>query len=183
MKTLKYMSAFYTEFLDMLMSNGMFNGLTLVLCFVWLCINVNWLQKEHAIIESLNKLSSFRLDLSLIIFSYNVCATGISFSFIESPNITIHQKADYHCYVDTEGVTIQWQVDGTPSTSEKVASLGIVTTGVGTSNSSLSIPGTTESSNGTIVTCIASGLVNGKLYINSSSATLYVQGQSHIAGC
>ena len=81
----------------------------------------------------------------------------------------------FHCYVDTEGVSIQWQVNGTLSTSEKVTSLGVVTTGVGTSNSSLSIPGV-ATIDGTIVTCIASGLVNGELYINSSSATLYIQG-------
>ena len=96
-------------------------------------------------------------------------------NFISSPTITVYQTGVFHCYVDTEGVTIQWQVNGTLSTSEKMTSLGIVTTGLGTGNSSLSIPGV-ATIDGTIVTCIASGLVNGKQYFNSSSATLYIQG-------
>ena len=67
--------------------------------------------------------------------------TGVSFIFISSPNITVNQTGVFHCYVDIKGVTIQWQVNGTLSTSEKVTSFDIVTTGGGTSNSSLSIPG------------------------------------------
>ena len=99
-----------------------------------------------------------------------------SLVFIESKNITQTQTADYQCYIGIEGVTIQWHVDGTPSTSEKVTSLGIVTTGAATSNSSLSIPGAAISAGSTIVTCIASGLVNEEFYNNKSSATLYIQG-------
>ncbi len=95
----------------------------------------------------------------------------MSFTFISSPNITVSQTGVFHCWVDTEGVIIQWQVDGTTSTSDEVTSLGIVTTGAATSNSSLSIPGVDNDQ--TSVTCIASGFVNG---FNSSSAILYIQG-------
>ena len=114
---------------------------------------------------------------SVLYYKYTFVTVAASFVFNTPENITINQTAVYHCYVDIEGVSIQWQVNGTLSTSEKVISLGIVTIGVGTSNSSLSIPGA-ENVGITVVTCIASGLVNGKLYINSSSANLYVQGQS-----
>ena len=101
--------------------------------------------------------------------------SGVSFNFISSPNITINQTAVYQCCVDSQSVAIQWQVNGTPSTSDKVTSMGIVTTGAATSNSSLSIPGVIEY-DGIVVTCIAAGVVNGELYINTSSATLYIQG-------
>ena len=110
-----------------------------------------------------------------IIIIDDLYLTGVAFNFISSPNITVNQTGVFHCYVDTEGVSIQWQVNGTLSTSEKVTSLGVVTTGAATSNSSLLIPGVVENDQ-TIVTCIASGLVNGKQYFNSSSTTLYIQG-------
>ena len=51
--------------------------------------------------------------------------------------------------------------------------LGIVISG-GTQNSSLNIQGTEL--NNTIVTCIASGLVDMMGYLNTSSATLFIQG-------
>ena len=81
----------------------------------------------------------------------------------------------FQCSVDTEGVTIQWTVNDSSSTSSFITNQSIVTEGAGTQNSKLTIP-EDPTLNGTNVTCIGTGLVNGKLYINSSSAVLYIQG-------
>ena len=83
----------------------------------------------------------------------------------------------YKCSVIGDGVTIQWTVNGYSSTSSIITNQNIVTEGVGTMNSKLTIPGD-PTLNGTTVTCIGSGVVNGKHYINSSSAILYIQGTS-----
>ena len=61
------------------------------------------------------------------------------------------------------------------STDSSIIDLGIITYGVGTQNSSLTIPGNPELNN-TIVTCIASGLVDMMGYLNTSNATLFIQG-------
>ena len=104
-----------------------------------------------------------------------ICTTiGVQFSFSPS-NITIHQTAVYKCSVDNNGVSIQWNVNGLLSTDSSITDLGIITYGVGTQNSSLTIPGNPELNN-TIVTCIASGLVDMMGYFNTSSATLFIQG-------
>ena len=81
----------------------------------------------------------------------------------------------YQCSVDTEGVTIQWTVNGSSSFSSFITNKGIVTEGVATQNSKLTIPGD-PTLNGTNVTCIGSGVVNGKGYLNTISAVLYIQG-------
>ena len=81
----------------------------------------------------------------------------------------------YQCSVDTEGVSITWTVNGSSSTSSFITNQNIVTEGVGTRNSKLTIPGD-PTLNGTTVTCIGAGLVNGKGYFNTSSAVLYIQG-------
>ena len=81
----------------------------------------------------------------------------------------------YKCSVDTDGVTIQWTVNGKSSTSSFITNQGIVTEGAATKNSKLIIPGV-PTLNGTKVLCIGSGVVNGEHYINSSSAVLYIQG-------
>ena len=99
----------------------------------------------------------------------------MEFSFIPSPNITIHQKAVYKCSVDNGAVTVQWNVNGSISTKSSIIDLGIKTSGAGTQNSSLTIPGNSELNN-TIVICIASGLVDGMKYIKSSSDILFIQG-------
>ena len=99
----------------------------------------------------------------------------MEFSFIPSPNITIHQKAVYKCSVDSGAVTVQWNVNGTISTDSSITDLGIITYGAATPNSSLTIPGNSELNN-TIVICTASGLVDGMKYIKSSSTTLFIQG-------
>ena len=101
--------------------------------------------------------------------------TGVQFSFIPSQAITIQQTAVYKCSVDNEAVAIQWNVNGLLSTDSSITDLGIITYGAATQNSSLTIPGNPELNN-TIVTCIASGLVDMMGYFNTSSATLFIQG-------
>ena len=103
----------------------------------------------------------------------------VRFSFIPSPNVTIHQKAVYKCSVDNNGVSIQWIVNGTASTDSSITDLGIITYGAAKRNSSLTIPGNPELNNNTIVICVASGLVDNMMgYSNRSSATLFIQGIS-----
>ena len=81
----------------------------------------------------------------------------------------------YKCSVDNNGVTIQWIVNGNSSTDSSITRLGIITYGAATQNSSLTIQGNPELNN-TIVICIASGLVDMMGYLNTSSATLFIQG-------
>ena len=81
----------------------------------------------------------------------------------------------YKCSVDNNGVTIQWIVNGNSSTDSSITRLGIITYGAATQNSSLTIQGNPELNN-TIVTCIASGLVDMMGYFNTSEATLFIQG-------
>ena len=106
-----------------------------------------------------------------------ICTTiGVQFSLIPSQAITIQQTAVYKCSVDNNAVSIQWNVNGLLSIDSSITDLGIITYGVGTINSSLTIPGNPELNN-TIVTCIASGLVDdGMQYFNTSSAILFIQG-------
>ena len=101
--------------------------------------------------------------------------TGVQFSFIPSQAITIQQTAVYKCSVDNNGLSIQWIVNGNSSTDSSITDLGIITCGVGTQNSSLTIPGNPELNN-TIGTCIAVGYVDFMIYINTNSATLFIQG-------
>ena len=81
----------------------------------------------------------------------------------------------YKCSSDTEGVTIQWTVNGYSSTSSFITNKSIITEGAATQNSTLTIPGDLIL-NETTVICIGSGVVNGKGYFNTSSAVLYIQG-------
>ena len=81
----------------------------------------------------------------------------------------------YKCSVDNNAVSIQWNVNGIISTDSSITDLGIITYGAATQNSSLTIPGNPELNN-TIVICTASGLVDGMVYVNSSEATLFIQG-------
>ena len=99
---------------------------------------------------------------------------GVQFSFTPQ-NTVINQPAVYQCSVDTDGVSISWTVNGYSSTSSFIINQCIVTEGAGTQNSKLIIPGD-PTLNGTNMTCIGSGVVNGKGYINTSSAVLYIQG-------
>ena len=63
------------------------------------------------------------------------------------------------------------------STDSSITDLGIMTYDVATQNSSLTIPGNPELNN-TIVMCVVSGfsLVDMIMYLNASSATLFIQG-------
>ena len=116
------------------------------------------------------------LSLDFILYCiYIYIYTDVQFSFIPSQAITIQQKAVYKCSVDNNGVVINWFVNGITSTHTSITDLGIITYGAGTQNSSLTIPGNPELNN-TIVRCIASGRVDMMDYINSSEATLFIQG-------
>ena len=106
------------------------------------------------------------------------------FSFIPSPNITILQTAVYQCTVtgvsQSDSVSILWRVNEISSTSGSawqsyITSTGITVTGVGTPNTTLTIPGEPVL-NETTVTCIALGSVNDELYGDSDGAILYIQG-------
>ena len=66
-------------------------------------------------------------------------------------------------------------MNGNSSTDSSITDLGIITYGFGTQNSSLTIPRNPELNN-IIVTCIASGLIDMMVYVNTSSATLFIQG-------
>ena len=101
---------------------------------------------------------------------FNFSLKDVEFSFIPSANITIHHKAVYKCSVDN-GVTIHLQINETILTHSSITDLGIITYNVGTQNSSMIIPGNPELNN-TIVTCIASGLVDMMRYYNTSSASI-----------
>ena len=115
------------------------------------------------------------MNYHLVLISSNIIYTGVQFSFIPSQAITIQQTAVYKCSVDNNGVTVQWVVNLTTSTDSSITDLGIKTTSFGTQNSSVTIPGNPELNN-TIVTCIASGLVDTALYTNRRNATLFIQG-------
>ena len=114
------------------------------------------------------------ISLSLDFILYCIY-TGVQFSFIPSQAITIQQTAVYKCSVDNNGVSIVWVVNDAISTDSSITNLGIITYGVGTQNSSLTIPGNLEMNN-TIVICIASGLVDMPVYVNKRNATLFIQG-------
>ena len=115
-----------------------------------------------------------KISLSLDFILYYIY-TGVQFSFIPFQAITIQQTAVYKCSVDNNGVVIQWNVNGNISTDSSITDLGIITYGFGTLNSSLTIPGNSKLNN-TNVICIASGLVDTMVYVNTSNATLFIQG-------
>ena len=79
--------------------------------------------------------------------------------------------------MDHPDVAIVWFVNGTGSTNNDTFQLGIVTSGAGSSNSSLTIPGYPQYNN-TVVRCIATGFVDGNLYTNFANATLRIQGNT-----
>ena len=106
------------------------------------------------------------------------------FLFNPSPNITTQQSAVSRCTV--EGVTandivsVHWTVGETTSTSSPSwksysTDNGIVADDAGTLDTTLTIPGD-PALNGTVVQCVATGLVDGESYVNTDSDTLYIQG-------
>ena len=94
---------------------------------------------------------------------------------IAPPNIGIYQLAYYQCSVNNTNVGITWFVNETLSTNNDIIQLDIVTSGEGTPNSSLTIPGYPQYNN-TKVRCFASGSVDGILYTNHSDSILRIQG-------
>ena len=81
----------------------------------------------------------------------------------------------YKCSVDNNDVGILWNVNGTLLPDSSITVLGVAISGMA-QNSCLVIPGNPKLNN-TTVRCIASGYIeNVGSYINSSSATLYIQG-------
>ena len=117
------------------------------------------------------------MKVSSVIKSYQTTFTqGIHLVFTPSPNIGVYQLTHYQCSVDHTGVGIAWNVNGTASTNNDITKLGIVTNGVGSSNSSLIIPGYPQYNN-TVVRCIASGYINKNIYYNYSESTLRLQGK------
>ena len=99
----------------------------------------------------------------------------MKFSSLHSPNTILNQNAVYRCTVDDDRVLIQWQLNGTSSTSSTNTNLGVVTEGAGTQNSTLIVPGK-DILNGTLVKCLASGFVNDVWYFNNSTSQLFIQG-------
>ena len=101
---------------------------------------------------------------------------GVQFSFIPSQAITIQQTAVYKCSVDNIEVKIQWKVNGIDADDQSMTDLEIITYGMDTNNSSLTIPGKSVMNN-TSVRCIASGQVDTMEYFKTHSATLFIQGK------
>ena len=83
----------------------------------------------------------------------------------------------YKCSVDNSGVSIQWKVNGINDDDQSMTDLGIITYGMDTNNSRLTIPGNSVMNN-TSVRCIASGQVDKMEYFETNSATLFIQGVS-----
>ena len=102
---------------------------------------------------------------------------AIQFTFTPSPNIGVYQLAHYQCSVDHIGVNIAWLINKTSFTHDDIIKLGIVIIGVGSFNSSLTIPGYPQYNN-TLVTCNAAGFVNGNEYQNFSKSILKIQGNT-----
>ena len=110
---------------------------------------------------------------------------GVQFSFIPSPNITILQLAVYQCTVDevdpSDTILVAWIVNGTSTGSSNYqsffSSYSIVVEGIGTHNTTLTIPGAATALNETTVECKAVGIINGgTVYSETGSDFLYIQG-------
>ena len=117
----------------------------------------------------------------LIIISFDcvTITTGIQYSVTPSPNITTLQSAVFRCTMDVV-VTVIWTVNGNSSANIPVfqlyiSSYGIIADGVGTQDTTLTIPGDPVL-NGTVVQCRAVGVINNNLYNEVDSDTLYLQG-------
>ena len=84
----------------------------------------------------------------------------------------------FRCTVDVL-VPITWTVNETSSVDpvfqSYISSYGIVVDGVGTTDTTLTIPGDPVL-NGTVVKCLALGFINNELYNEADSDTLYIQG-------
>ena len=75
-------------------------------------------------------------------------------------------------------MSITWLVNGTSSANNDIIQLGIVTSGDGSQQSNLTIPGYPQYNN-TVVRCNAAGFVNGNMsYYNFIESTLRIQGNT-----
>ena len=76
-------------------------------------------------------------------------------------------------------VPVTWTVNETssfdPVFQSYISSYGILYSGAGTQDSTLTIPGDPVL-NGTVVQCHALGFINNELYNEADSDTLYMQG-------
>ena len=95
----------------------------------------------------------------------------VQFIFTPSLNIGVYQLAHYQCSVDHPNSIIVLLVNGTVSTNIEIEQLGITTSGAGTRNSSLTIPGYPQYNN-TIIKCIITFALEG----DPKNATLRIQG-------
>ena len=74
-------------------------------------------------------------------------------------------------------MTVTWIVDGINTANNDLSQYGIITSGVGSQQSSLTIHGYPHSNN-TVVECNAEGSVDGSSYFNISQSTLRIQGNT-----
>ena len=137
-------------------------------CSLWYCFG-----SGHIIVKVNNVIKYYQ---TINTFYY----IAVQFIFTPSPNIGIYQLAHYRCSVNHTGVGITWNVNKTVSTNNDIIQLGIVTSGTGSSNSSLTIPGYPQYNN-TIVRCTAFGSVDDNNYFNFSVSTLRIQGTVNIS--
>ena len=110
---------------------------------------------------------------------------GLQYSVTPSPNITTLQSTVFRCTVDVV-VPITWTVNETSSADSLfqsyISSYGIVADGVGTQDTTLTIPGDPVL-NGTVVQCNALGKINSELYNEAHNYTLYMQGIYNYVMC
>ena len=95
-------------------------------------------------------------------------------NFTSSPNIAEGGTAVYNCSTNHSAVTINWLLNKKIPASTLV-SLGVTAPGIGTSVSSLIIPGLVNPFNNTEVLCYASGPGFGD--VSPSSVILRIQGR------
>ena len=116
-----------------------------------------------------------------ISFDCITITTGLQFSVTPSPNITTLHSAVFRCTVDVSAL-ITWTINETsaadPVFQSYISIYGIIADGVGTSDTTLTIPGDPVL-NGTVVQCRALGFINNEVYNEADSDTLYIQGMDY----
>lgn len=91
-----------------------------------------------------------------------------------------------HDLSPNDAVAIQWRVNGIISTNlnslfqSYAYNASIEVQGIGTENTTLTIPGYPKQNNGTIIECILSGIAYGGAYSDIKSGVLYIQGKPPI---
>lgn len=117
------------------------------------------------------------LSVIIIIFydNYSLPEIEIGFNFSKSGHIAVNETATYKCSVTHSGMAVSWYINDLPSTHMTIKQLGIITIGAATKLSEIMIPGS-QKLNGTNVTCLASGYVNGTYTSQKEVDMLYMQG-------